>query len=639
MCGIVGLIGWNQSKEKGQTTIIKMANAINHRGPDDEGIWVDSKNQLFFGHKRLSILDLSKAGKQPMISANDRFVIIFNGEIYNHLELRKSILKKYDINWRGYSDTETLIELISLFGIEKALDQTRGMFALALFDKKKGEILLARDRLGEKPLYVLNLENKFISFSSEIVSFNYLDYFTPEINLQAAYGYFKRGWIPSSECIWKNIIKIKPGHLLKIKRNNIGKYQIYYNSPYWNCKKIATQQNLNKFNGTFEQSTRQLENILYEVIESQKISDVPLGVFLSGGIDSSLVSALMQYSSEKKIKTFSIGFSEKDYDESIHAENIARHLKTEHLTLRASPEDAMNLVLEMPKVYSEPFADSSQIPTTLLCQLARKHVTVALSGDGGDELFGGYTRYIMGKKIFKILSHQPYLFRLVASKILRNFPPNFFDKIGQLININRLGDKLSKTSRILTLNNYHDYYDELNTYWPDNTIISKSKSNIYDFSADFDDIGNMMLADQLNYLPDDILVKVDRASMSVGLETRAPFLDHKVFEFAWSIPNDWRIDKNGGKKILREILYKHVPKKFVDRPKQGFGMPVNEWLKKPLRHWVEELLSIKNLPKDGLLNRKVVHEIWNEHLTGKKNWEYRLWPVLMWQQWLLSIKN
>ena len=639
MCGITGLIGWTRSSEEGNLTIQNMSDSLKHRGPDDQGFWRDEKVQIYFGHNRLSILDLSQAGKQPMKSSCGRYIITFNGEIYNHLEIRNLLEMKSIIKWRGTSDTETLIETISLLGLDETLKKIRGMFSFGLYDKKNKEISLVRDRFGEKPLYLLNLKNKLFAFASEISSFKYIKEFSPIVNEAAASCFFKRGWIAAPLSIWENITKVLPGHVVKIKKDTFGHYNIKSESSYWNCEEIAHLNQNSMYKGSFEDGIDDLQNLFFNVLEGQSLSDVPLGVFLSGGIDSSLISALMQKISPKKIKTFSIGFSEKIYDESAFAEQIAKHLDTEHVTLKATPEDALNLIEKMPYVYSEPFADSSQIPTTLLCNLVRKHVKVALTGDGGDELFTGYTRYLLAQRIFKLSSISPKFFRNFLSYLIKSSSPNLGNKIGSLMNIKRLGDKLHKTSDIIIQKNFQGFYDSLTTYWPDNTILEDSKSEIYNFNNDFDNIENMMLADQLSYLPNDLLVKVDRASMSVGLETRAPFLDHKVSEFAWSLPRKWRIDQDGGKRILREMLYKHVPRKLIDRPKQGFGMPVNEWLRGPLRPWAEDLISNRNLPDDGLLNGSLVRKTWQEHISGTRNWEYRLWPVLMWQKWSISSKN
>ncbi len=639
MCGISGLIGWPGSGHNGQLTIKKMIRSLHHRGPDDSGLWINNKKKIYFGHNRLSILDLSKSGSQPMTSLCERYVITFNGEIYNHLLIRQLIEKKSKIIWRGTSDTETLVESVSSFGLEKTLQLARGMFSFCIFDNKDENIFLVRDRLGEKPLYLLNVESKFFAFASEISAFYKIKDYSPKINLDALACYFKRGWIASPLSILENVSKVLPGTIVNLKKNKYGNYFINKTSNYWDCSLVSIEKQKNHFEGNFEQSVSSLEKLLFEVLEGQSLSDVPLGVFLSGGIDSSLITALMQKNSRKKIKTFSIGFSDKNYDESYFAGKIAAHLNTDHLKLEATPLDAINLIEKMPFVYSEPFADSSQIPTTLLCNLVRQHVKVALTGDGGDELFSGYTRYLFAQNSFRSLNKYPQRFRKYFAQFLKMTSPNFINKLGEAFKIKRLGDKLHKATEIIHLNRFEDFYETLTTYWPDNTIIKNSKSYIYNFNDKLDNIENMMLADQLNYLPNDILVKGDRASMSVGLETRAPLLDHKVVEFAWSLPRSFRIEKNNGKRILRQILYKHVPKKLIDRPKQGFGMPVNDWLRGPLREWTEDLISTNNLPSDGLLDGNLVRRIWHEHLTGSRNWEYKLWPVLMWQQWQKSMKT
>ncbi len=639
MCGISGLIGWSGSFEDGLLTVKKMTHTLHHRGPDDSGIWGDQKNKIFLGHNRLSILDLSTTGKQPMISLCGRFKITYNGEIYNHLSIRKLIQFEKTILWRGTSDTETLVEAISHFGLEKTLQIIKGMFAFCLFDNKTRDVFLVRDRHGEKPLYILNFQEKFFAFSSEISAFKNIRSFEPQINMDALSCYFKRGWIAAPLSIWNNVTKVMPGHIIKLIKNKNGNYIIKNHSCYWNCSKVSIQNQSNTTKLSFEKSVIQLEKLLIEVLEGQSLSDVPLGVFLSGGIDSSLITALMQKISQNKIKTFSIGFLDKNYDESYFAGKIANNLNTNHQKLVFKPQDAIDLIERMPVVYSEPFADSSQIPTTLLCHLVRKHVKVALSGDGGDELFSGYSRYLFASKYFSLLNKCPLMLRESLAHILQIIPPNFLNKTGEFFNIKRLGDKINKSTNIIPAASMQDFYEKLTTYWPDNTIISNSDSKIYRFDKKLNNIENMMLADQLYYLPNDILVKGDRASMSIGLETRAPLLDHKITEFAWSLPRNYRISNNKGKRILREILYKYIPKNLVDRPKQGFGMPVNEWLRDPLKDWANDLLSKKNLPDDGLLNGKIVRSIWSEHLSGSRNWEYKIWPVLMWQQWQASQKS
>lgn len=639
MCGISGIIGWPGGFDDGLLTIKNMSNSLHHRGPDDHGVWFDKSHKIYFGHNRLSILDLSKAGKQPMHSHCMRFVITFNGEIYNHLYIRQMLEKTKKMNWFGTSDTETLLEAISCYGLYETLKLLRGMFSFCLFDKLNQNIYLVRDRLGEKPLYLLEQKSKFYAFASEISAFYKVKEFKPEINKDALSCYFKRGWIAAPLSIWNNVSKILPGNIVKLEINKNGHYSVKENKKFWDCSSISLEKQNNMFEGNFIQSQFKLEQLLFEVLEGQSLSDVPLGVFLSGGIDSTLITALMQKTSRKKIKTFSIGFSDKNYDESFFAGKIANYLNTSHIRLEARPKDAIDLIERMPFIYSEPFADSSQIPTTLLCGLVRNHVKVALSGDGGDELFSGYARYLFAQKYFGLLKKCPQKFRKNLVYFLKLTSPNVMNKFGSVFKIKRFGDKLHKACEVITLENFQEFYEAITTYWPDNSILLNSKSNIYQFTDQLGDLENMMLADQLNYLPNDILVKGDRASMSYGLETRAPLLDHKVVEFAWSLPREFRIQNNSGKRILREILYKHVPKKLVDRPKQGFSMPVNEWLRGALREWAEDLLSKRKLPDDGLLNGRNVRLIWNEHLSGVRNWEYKLWPVLMWQQWNLSLNT
>ncbi len=634
MCGIAGLIGWKDTTIKGRETVSKMREVLKHRGPDDNSIWVSENNYVYFSHSRLSILDLSKAGKQPMTSSCKRYIISYNGEIYNHFEIRSYLENKnFNIKWIGTSDTETLIESISKIGLKSTLELAHGMFAFAVFDKKTKDVFLVRDRFGEKPLYLLERQNSTFAFASEIISFDKVPNFKPILSIEGASNFFHRGCIAAPFSIWKNVTKLLPGSIYKFSSDISGNYKLIDRKQYWSVKETAIKGQNSKFPGSYEDAKKHLEKILYRVLDGQKLSDVPLGVFLSGGVDSSIVAALLQKSVSKKIKTFSIGFTEKIYDESNYAEAIASHLKTDHTTLKANPNDAIDLVEKMPAVYSEPFADASQIPTTLLCKLVKKYVSVALSGDGGDEVFTGYNRYLFAQKTFKILTFGPSWYRKSLSNIIKSIPPSFLNRSIGILGKKRFGDKAHKAADIMNSADLQDYYDKLTTYWPEKTIINHDYSHRYEFSGELGNIENMMLADQLNYLPNDILVKVDRSAMSTSLETRAPLLDHSLSEFAWRTPIEWRVDKFGGKKILREVLYEHVPRKLIDRPKQGFGMPVNEWLRGPLKEWAMNLLDKNNLPDEGMINGKIVRKIWNEHINGSRNWENRLWPILMWQQW------
>ena len=637
MCGIAGLIGWSGSANEIAYLKKNIKSSLKHRGPDSSGYYSSIKDKVHFFHTRLSILDLSASGSQPMKSSCGRYIICFNGEIYNHQKLRQNLKKlQININWMSSSDTETLLEYISTLGLEETLKQVRGMFAFSLFDNRTKKIILVRDRFGEKPLYLLNLKDGFFAFSSEISSFESISNYSPVIEEKAVSCFFQRGYIPAPLSIWKNVEKIMPGTYTELSLSRDQKYHITKKETYWSIKDIAIIGQQNPYEGSYEDCKIDLENILLEVLDGQRISDVPLGVFLSGGIDSSIVAAMMQKISSKKIKTFSIGFDEKIYDESKYAEAVANHLNTDHVTLKASPIDAINLINDMPKIYSEPFADSSQIPTTLLSSLVKKYVSVALSGDGGDEIFAGYSRYIFANKSFNYLFKSPFFIRKCLSDSIKLLSPDFLNTFGKTINIKRLGDKVYKASDILLSENLENYYDNLISYWPDSTIYSASNKIKHGFLSELGNIENMMLADQLNYLPNDILVKVDRAAMSVSLETRAPLLDHNLAEFAWSIPLDWKIDKNGGKRILRDILYDLVPSKLIDRPKQGFGLPVNEWLRGPLKDLALHLFDKKYLPDDGMIDGKLARQTLDEHLKNYRNWDYKLWPLLMWQQWNIN---
>ncbi len=637
MCGIAGIVGLEGTENEISNIIRGMQSSLYHRGPDSKGSWSSTKDKISLIHTRLSILDLSKSGNQPMHSSCGQYIISFNGEIYNHLELRE-LLKSFNhnIQWKGHSDTETLLECFSILGLDKTLSLLKGMFAFALFDQKNKKIYLVRDRFGEKPLYLLNLKNGVFAFASEIAAFSFLPRFRPNLDLRAVSCFFQRGYIGAPLSIWQNVKKIMPGTKLVISLGGNRKYSVTNEYVYWSAKEVALSGQKNLYKGSYEECKKELESIMLKVLKGQSLSDVPLGVFLSGGIDSSIVAALMQKISSQRIKTFSIGFTDQKYDESFYAEAVANHLNTEHMTLFAEPSDAIKLIEDMPKIYSEPFADSSQIPTTLLATLVRKYVTVALSGDGGDEVFSGYSRYIFANKTFNLLIRGPLPLRKVLARFFKYLPPDFVNNIGQIVNFNRLGDKVYKASNIMLSEDLEEYYDQLITYWPKKSIVSSDDEFKYKFYEDLGGIENMMLADQLNYLPNDILVKVDRAAMSNSLETRAPLLDHTLAEFMWSTPNDWRIDKNGGKKILREVLYNYVPKAIIDRPKQGFGLPVNEWLRGPLKDWAINLFDKKHLPSDGMINGDLARKTLDEHFKNKRNWDYRLWPILMWQQWSVS---
>ena len=635
MCGVTGFVGWKGSLDSALSTLNKMKNSLVHRGPDGNDIWKSNSANAFLAHTRLSILDLSKKGSQPMKSKCGRYILSYNGEIYNPLEIRNLLKRKKDSSWQSSTDSETLLESFSFFGVIKTLQLARGMFAIALFDVKKRKLYLTRDRFGEKPLYYLDKKNGCIAFGSELTAFNKFPGFSDDLDTESVSNYFLRGYIGAPRTVWRNVKKVMPGTILTFQ--NIGNnYILQGEKTYWSIENVALHGQNNIFSGSYEDAKTKLDNILSEIIAAQLVSDVPLGVFLSGGIDSSLIAAFSQKINSSNIKTFSVGFQEKSYDESKYAEEIASYLGTDHETLFASSKDALSIIEDLPKIYSEPFADSSQLPTVVLCRMVKKHVTVALSGDGGDELFGGYVRYSFGSRNFGIIQKFPFLIRSFMSSTIKNISPGIFETFGNFVRWSDLPRKIYKLSDILECRSFESYYDLLTTYWPNGLLVDEKVKFKTVFKESLGPIENMMLTDQLQYLPNDILVKVDRAAMSESLETRSPLLDHQLAEFSWTLPNHWRFKNGQGKRILKEVLYQYLPKKLLERPKQGFGVPISAWLRGPLKDWANNLCSPTNLPNDGLINGAIVRKALDEHLSGKRNWDYRLWPILMWQQWQFS---
>ena len=653
MCGIVGIAG----KATGQDMLQQAVKSLAHRGPDDSGLWVDPDCGIALGHVRLSILDLSPAGHQPMLSSCGRYVIVFNGEIYNHLELRGQLAHMPSpqpllpgeggvVSWRGHSDTETLLACFSLWGVEKTLKATVGMFALALWDRQTRTLVLARDRLGEKPLYYGYVGGAF-AFASELKALRVLPGFAPEIDRGAMTLLLRHNYIPAPYCIFRGLAKLLPGTWLELSAEAMHKHVMPVPRAYWSAFEVALAGVSRPL--TFdsdEQAASALEAELSRAVAGQMVADVPLGAFLSGGVDSSTVVALMQAQSARPVKTFSIGFREDGYDEALHASTVARHLGTEHTELYVSPQDALGVIPHLPTIYDEPFSDSSQIPTFLVAQLARKRVTVSLSGDGGDELFGGYLRYFLAARLWSRIERMPQALRRAAVRIIAALPPHAWDRLFRLVapaipRVRRwpaVGDKLHKGAALLNADNPMALYKGLVSHWdpahvvlqaaePD-TMVTVAPTSVPSLTE------KMMLIDAVSYLPDDILVKVDRAAMAVSLETRVPLIDHRVFEFAWRLPLHYKVRDGKGKWLLRQVLYKHVPPKLIDRPKMGFGVPIDAWLRGPLREWAEALLSEERLGRDGYFNPAPIRQKWREHLSGKRNWQYHLWDVLMFHAWL-----
>jgi asparagine synthase (glutamine-hydrolysing) len=641
MCGIIGFLGDDNTSI--EHTANEMTHTLHHRGPDDHGIWCDLKSQIALGHARLSILDLTSAGHQPMISKSGRYILAFNGEIYNHLSLRKELESNTVVSWRGHSDTETLLEAIEQWGFEKTLKKMVGMFAISLWDTKEQNLYLARDRMGEKPLYY-GFQNKTFMFASELKALKKHPSFQSKINRDAIALQLQHGYIPDPYSIYEGIQKLHPGHFITLnaKTNEIS------DSSYWSLSETVENAKDNPFQGNISEMIFEVERVLKEAVRSQMIADVPLGAFLSGGIDSSLVTALMQSESNTPTKTFTIGFNEKGYNEAEFAKTVAKHLKTDHTELYVTERDALNVIPLLPSLYDEPFSDSSQIPTFLVSQMTKQHVTVALSGDGADELFGGYNRYFWANTIWNRIGFLPHGMRKNIADLLVFSSPNTLNRqfetlshfLPKKFRYKNFGDKLHKLADILAISSKENIYMSLISHWnsSENVVINSNESNVVHDKLinknNLDFISQMMYADAVSYLPGDILTKVDRAGMGVSLETRMPFLDHRVIETAWRLPMNMKIQAGQGKWILRQILYKYVPKEMIDRPKMGFGAPIDSWLRGPLRDWAEELLNEDRLKREGFLNPAPIRQKWEEHLSKKRNWQYHLWNVLMFQAWL-----
>ncbi len=642
MCGFAGYLEPVGRGDGDPGRVAAMAARLTHRGPDDADVWLDPDAGVALGFRRLAILDLSHAGRQPMRSASGRYVVTFNGEIYNHLRLRSELGS--GVAWRGGSDTETLLACIDRWGVERALERAVGMFAFALWDRSERVLTLARDRMGEKPCYYGRQGSTFL-FASELKALKAHPAFRGDLDEDVLALYLRLGYVPAPHSIFRGIHKLLPGTLLRVPAAGaeVGPEDAV---PYWSLTEVATAGARSPFAGTEREAVDELERLLGGAIADQRLADVPLGAFLSGGVDSSTVVALMQQQSTQPVRTFTIGFDDAASDESGHAAAVARHLGTEHVELHVTADDAMHVAPRLPEMYDEPFADASAIPTFLVAQLARRDVTVALSGDGGDELFAGYERHARALRLHDAVERVPRPLRRVAAGALGAVPSR---AVGGALTALSIGthpymfaSRVDTLRRALAAEAFEPLFMTQLSLWRDPAAVMqrppKPVPSIL-FEPGFglpaaSRLDRMLHADSLTYLPDDVLVKVDRAAMAVSLETRVPLLDHRIVEFAWSLPEGLKRRGGVGKWVLRQVLARHVPNGLVDRPKQGFGAPTGAWVRGGLRDWAEEALSEARLRDDGLLRPDVVRALWAQHLAGRHDWKYRLWPLIVLQHWL-----
>ncbi|MCO6439699.1 MAG: asparagine synthase (glutamine-hydrolyzing) [Nitrococcus mobilis] len=641
MCGFAGY--WHKDGKTEAAFAERMVMQLEHRGPDDVGTCLDKSVGLALAHRRLSIIDISPAGHQPMTSPCGRFTLAYNGEIYNHLNLRAELERENGhFNWRGHSDTETLLAALRYWGITGTLGRANGMFAFAVWDRSERQLYLVRDRMGEKPLYYGRSGAAFL-FASELKALTVHPQWQGTVDRNALTLYLRHNYIPAPWSIYQGIRKLPPAHFVVIGNGgaDIGEPQCYWNLAAVAEAGVAASVDA----GDSHMLADELDELLRDAVGRRMAADVPLGAFLSGGYDSTTVVAQMQAQSARPVKTFTIGFYETGYNEAKHAKAVAEHLGTEHTELYVTPAEAMVVIPELPTIWDEPFSDSSQIPTYLVSQLARQQVTVSLSGDGGDELFCGYNRYVLGHRVWRRLSHLPAGLRKTLSFILARTPAGQLERVMGLLprrlQVSRLGDRLPKLAEVLGHQNGEAFYQSLVSHWksPAEIVIgSREPETLLGNTARHPNLPGlrerMMYLDAMTYLPDDILTKVDRASMAVSLEARVPLLDHRVVEFAWRVPTALKYRGGQGKWLLREVLYRYVPRELMDRPKMGFGVPIEHWLRGPLREWAEDLLGEKRLREEGFFNPAPIRRMWAEHVSGRRRWHYYLWDVLMFQAWL-----
>lgn len=636
MCGITGLLETGSQNRDNASLLEAMTAALASRGPDGRGHWHDPSAGVFLGHTRLSIVDTSSAGSQPMHAASSRFSLTYNGEIYNCNELRREIESDGHV-FRGHSDTEVLLEAINKWGIESATARLNGIFAFAVWDHQQRSLTLCRDQLGVKPLYWGKAGTAWL-FASELKAFRQHPDFQSTVDRNSIVDYLRFGYVPAPHTIYAAAYKLMPGTMVTLRSHTEPAH-----SKFWSSIDVAHNARANRFGGSDEQAIDRLESLLAKAVARQQMSDVPLGAFLSGGIDSSTVVAMMQQTASQPVRTFSIGFEDDQYNEAEHAADVARHLGTQHTELYVQPQHARDVIPSLADIYDEPFADSSQIPTYLVSKMTREHVTVALSGDGGDELFAGYNRYVWAERIWRNISWIPHAARSTIAKTVRSIPPHVYDRAAKPLGRRvptQPGDKAHKLSHLLDLSNEDEIYRQLVSQWPDP---SRLAINGHEHNGALQDPSikqrfpnftqRMQAIDLVTYLPDDILTKVDRASMAASLEARVPLLDPTIVEFAWSLPQHMKSRDGVSKWLLRQVLYRHVPPALIERPKMGFGVPIGDWIRGPIRDWAENLLSTESLNRAGLIRPEPVRQAWQEHLSGRRNWQHQLWVILMLQEW------
>ena len=645
MCGIAGYLSRSGAPggDEANRLLGAMGGALSHRGPDSGGVWADVEQGIGFSHRRLAIVDLSPAGAQPMHSQSGRYVITFNGEIYNHMDLRRALEEAgRGVDWSGHSDTETLLAGFDAWGVGPTLERTIGMFAFALWDRSDKTLVLARDRLGEKPLYYGwqgRGSGAALLFGSELKALARHPAFEGEVNRDALALFMRHGYIPAPHSIYRGIAKLVPGTYLTIPAGATeGTVR-----TYWSAADAAAKGVSDPLAGSAEEAVDGLEALLMDAVGKQLMSDVPLGAFLSGGIDSSTIVSLMQAQSSRPVRTFTIGFDEEGFNEAEHAKAVAAHLGTDHIELYVTPGDALDVIPRLPALYDEPFADSSQIPTFLVSQLARRHVTVALSGDAGDELFGGYERYDRAEQLWKRVGFLPAPLRRAAGAAIRVAPRRAWNRLGRLARVSGRystpGDMVHKGAKLLGSRSAAELSVAIGDRWDGGRVVLGGTEPATLLSSGHLELGRspvdtMMAIDLVTYLPDDILAKVDRAAMAVSLETRVPFLDHRVVEYAWRLPLELKRRPGRSKWAIREILGRHVPRELIERPKMGFSVPVASWLRGPLKGWAEDLLGERRLEQQGYFQPDAIRRAWRAHQGGEANMQAQLWTALMFQSWL-----